>query len=484
METQTHTVDAGALMARVALLIDQGRPNAARPLLSAVRGLSPPSSTLCELAARLALSDGILDGADRDLDAAIAADPEHAGLRKCRAELRRRAGDLENATRDAAEAVIADRTDIQAKALLGVLLYDIGRPAEAAACLREAVAAAPADPAYREALARALAQNGDPDAGLATLQQGIAIVPAAASLRNAAILLCIQHRDFTQAEGIGEQARLAGAADAATFGLRGHALSSLGRHADAALAYADALKLAPDDPYVRHLAAAAGIAASAARAPEDYVRALFDGYAVRFDQHLISLGYRIPGLIRRHADAFARAAPIGPVLDLGCGTGMLAVALSDLPIGPFTGIDLSPAMLAEAEAKGLYADLRQADLPAALSDDVDPTTWRLIVAADLMCYFGALEDMLASVRVRLTPAGRFIFSVEALLPDHDGALPGNGDWSLGRMGRYAHTPGYITAAAASHGFTVIALNHEALRHEAGGPVAGLIVVLERPLTDA
>ena len=93
---------------------------------------------------------------------------------------------------------------------------------------------------------------------------------------------------------------------------------------------------------------------SAARAPVEYLRAVFDGYADRFELHLISLGYRIPGLIRaallRHP-AIAAGERLGPVLDLGCGTGLVAVVLSDLPIGPLVGVDVSPRMLAQRGGK-------------------------------------------------------------------------------------------------------------------------------------
>ena len=75
-----------------------------------------------------------------------------------------------------------------------------------------------------------------------------------------------------------------------------------------------------------------------------------------------------------------------------------------------------------------YATLREAHLPAALLEDTG--TWRLIVAADVLCYFGELHEMFGAVRERLKPGGRFIFSVEELLPDHDGNIPGNGDWAL------------------------------------------------------
>lgn len=475
-------LDAGVLMARVEQLIERGRPGAARPLLAAVRGLSPPSAGLSVLAARLALSDGQFDSAGAELDQALEIAPNHPGLRKCRAELRRELGDIEGAARDAAEAVILDRADPAAKALLGKLLGDLGRVQDAVACLGEAVAAEPGEIAWRESLAGALVNTGDMDGAMGVLMEGVALRPGATAMRNAAILLCIRRRDFVHADAMAEQTRVDGVADASTFGLKGHALSSLGRHDEAALAYNEALKLAPGDSYVRHLAASAGVTASARQAPDAYVRALFDGYAERFESHLIELGYRIPGLLRRHVAGFLPEGNIGPVLDLGCGTGMAALALSDLPVGPFTGIDLSPRMLDAARAKELYAELREARLPDALLQETN--RWRLILAADVLCYFGALEDLLDAVRARLRPGGQFMFSVEELLPDIRGDIPGNGDWALGRQGRYAHAPAYVARLADERGFNCVAMEREVLRYEAGGPVGGLIMVLERPRDDA
>lgn len=475
MDLAPEPIDAGTLMTRVAQLIDQGRPGAARPLLAAALSLAQPSAGLSVLAARLALSTGTLDSAKVELDQAVSVDPDHPGLRKCRAELRRGLGDLDGAVRDAAEAVILDRDDPSAKALLGELLLQLGRTADAVACLTEAVASAPHDIVFREMLAQTRTASGDLDGALTTLLDGIRVVPGATATRNAAILLCIRRRDFTQAERLAEQARVDGVADASTFGLKGHALSSLGRHDDAAMAYNEALKLAPADAHIQHLARAPST-------PEDFVRVLFDGNAERFESHIVELGYRIPGLIRRHVIDFAAVASTGPVLDLGCGTGLVALALSDLALGPFTGIDLSPRMLDRARDKALYATLREARLPDALREDT--AAWRLILAGDLMCYFGALDDMLDAVRARMRPGGRFIFSVEELLPDRDGTIPGNGDWALGRQGRYAHTARYVVSAADAQGFRCIALERETLRYEAGGPVAGLLMVLERPRDDA
>jgi predicted TPR repeat methyltransferase/thioredoxin-like negative regulator of GroEL len=480
MDQLQTTADADALMRRAAILIDAGRSGAARPLLAAARRLAPPSAGLAQLAARLALQDGALEQANADLDEAVTAAPENAELRKIRAELRQRIGDIEGATRDAAEAVILNRHDPIAKALLGALMLQLGRCEEGEACLREAVAARPADPAFREALAAAQDSAGDTDAALATLVAGITAAPAAVGLRNAAVLVCIRRRDFAGAETFCEAARVAGIADACTFGLRGHALSSLGRHEEAAEAYASALKLGPNDPYVRHLAAAAGHVPGATRAPDDYLRAVFDGYADRFDGHLISLGYRIPGAMRRALQVHPRiiaGETLGPALDLGCGTGLAALAISDLPIGPITGVDLSPGMLAQASAKNLYAELREADLMTVLAET--DRQWPLILAADTLCDFGALEGVLSAVRARLKPGGWFVFSAEELLPHHDGTIPGDGNWALLRQGRYAHDRDYLIRMATAAGFRINRLDAEVVRYEADAAVAGFLTVLER-----
>lgn len=484
MHELQSTADAETLTTRIAALIDAGRTRTARPLLAALRRLTPPSPRLAELAALLALHEGRFDVAQQELDTAVAAAPDHARLRICRADLRRQLGDRAGAAEDAAEAVILDRNDPAAKALLGVLLLEFDRPEDAVACLAEAVVADPANPHYREGLAAAQEAEGDADAALATLTAGIAAAPARAELRNAATLLSVRRRDFVMAVRLAEEARIAGVADACSFGLKGHALSSLGRHAEATDAYAEAMKLGPNDPYVRHLVAAAGILPGTPRAPADYLRTVFDGYADRFEQHLVSLGYRVPGLIRRvlgEHPAIAAGEALGPTLDLGCGTGLVAVALSDLPIGALVGVDISPRMLAHAAAKRLYAELHEADLMHFLAED--GRCWQVILAADVLCYFGELLAVFAAVHARLAPGGWFAFSVEELLPDYGGTIHGSGDWALQRQGRYAHSMGYVAGSAIESGFTVRTLERQAVRHEANAPVAGIFAVLERTRDD-
>jgi predicted TPR repeat methyltransferase len=343
----------------------------------------------------------------------------------------------------------------------------------------------PADADIRNSLAVALQKAGDTDSALQVLVEGITLAPDKLALRNAAILLCIRRRDFVLAVQLAENARAHGIADACTFGMKGHSLSSLGEHDQAVIAYQEALKLAPEDPYVRHLVLSATAMVDPKRAPEDYIRTVFDGYADRFETHLISLQYGIPVAIRTILQTHPRIASglsLGKVLDLGCGTGLVALAICDLPIESFTGVDLSPRMLVHASAKRLYTQLREADIVADLTAHEE--CWPLIIAADVLCYMGALEDLFALAHRRLEPGGWFVFSVERMLPDHNGAMPGNGNWSLQRQGRYAHSEDYIYETLRAAGFRVRRMDRPVIRQEAETDVPGLLMTVERIRNDS
>ena len=94
-----------------------------------------------------------------------------------------------------------------------------------------------------------------------------------------------------------------------------------------------------------------------AKAPEE-VAALYDGWAATYDAEMAKAGYRHPAvglaLLARHLPRGA-----GPVLDAGCGTGLLGDWLGIMGFGPVEGLDLSEGMLEVARAKGAYARLHQ-----------------------------------------------------------------------------------------------------------------------------
>lgn len=84
----------------------------------------------------------------------------------------------------------------------------------------------------------------------------------------------------------------------------GEAREALGEHGAAAEAFAQALDCEPDDSQGAALRLARLRGDTPANPPEAYVRDLFDQYASRFEQHLVSdLGYRAPQVI---ADALMR----------------------------------------------------------------------------------------------------------------------------------------------------------------------------------
>ncbi len=122
-------------------------------------------------------------------------------------------------------------------------------------------------------------------------------------------------------------------------------------------------------------------------------------------------------------------------------------------------------MLAHAKAKRIYAELREGDIIADLK--AHSQRWPLIVAADVLCYLGALEELLAVVHQSLEPGGWFVFSVERILPDHEGVVPGNGNWALQRQCRYAHSEDYVYEALCAAGFRVLRVDRPAIRQEAG-----------------
>lgn len=253
---------------------------------------------------------------------------------------------------------------------------------------------------------------------------------------------------------------------------RGDALLALGRRDDAIAAYERARGLArqagEDACQVDFALAALGVGALPERAPATYVKALFDQYAGHFDRHLTGvLAYRTPALI---AAALGRhVAGTGfDTVDLGCGTGLCAPHLRPLS-RHLTGVDLSERMLEQARATTLYDELACADIEAWLSGRKEG--FGLVVAADVLVYFGDLAALFAQVRAALRPGGWFCFSTEAAEPGEPG------DYALLPSNRYAHSLDYLRRLAAAHGFALVEAERAAVRSEHGADVAGHLLVL-------
>jgi len=223
-------------------------------------------------------------------------------------------------------------------------------------------------------------------------------------------------RRFEWARDLAAKGDLAGAADLLTQALElapfyaaawftlGELREKLGDRDGAIAAFARARAADPQD---RHGAALHLIRLGAqptAAMPESYVRTLFDGYAPGFDQALRQgLGYRAPELLLRAVEASGARMKFGSVLDLGCGTGLAGAAFRPY-CDWLVGVDLSPAMLARARAKGLYDRLAEGEVAAFLaSEAAAQARYHLIVAADVFMYLDALTPVLtAAVQVAAT----------------------------------------------------------------------------------
>jgi predicted TPR repeat methyltransferase len=286
--------------------------------------------------------------------------------------------------------------------------------------------------------------------------------------------------------------------DARAHNNRGSALQLLGRFGEAENAFRRALELAPhlSPPHVnlgnlyqlqgryemaiavyelaiehgldaamfsQYVAAVKGNVTS--RSPDTWVRATFDNFAPTFDAHLSVLSYKVPqhlaGILSPHVDG-----PID-ILDLGCGTGQCGMALRQHS-RYMVGLDLSPQMLARARAHGIYDELHESEVHDWLKA-ADAATFDLVIAADVLIYIGAIEELFIAVSRVLRSGGHFAFSTEE---------ESNADYTLLQTGRYAQSEAYIRRLALAN-FSVVIAEPTFIRQEADVPLAGRLYLLRR-----
>jgi predicted TPR repeat methyltransferase len=221
-----------------------------------------------------------------------------------------------------------------------------------------------------------------------------------------------------------------------------------------------------DDPPPAMIAAAHRMK-TAARSDPGYVRHLFDQFSADYDTRMIGqLGYAAPQILLGLAEMIMPGREQLAILDLGCGTGLAGVAFRPLA-ARLDGVDLSPAMIEKARARGLYDHLEVADLESALA--VPGLAYDLILAADTLVYLGDLAAVFTAARTRLSPDGFFLFTVERAAEAFD----------LGPKRRWRHSETYLRTLAHGTGFMVAGLVAATPRHEAGQPVPGFAVALSR-----
>ena len=237
------------------------------------------------------------------------------------------------------------------------------------------------------------------------------------------------------------------------------------------------------------------------RKPKEFMAELFDSFADTFDEKLVNdLQYVVPGLVGDAAESFRPRYQ--NILDAGCGTGLAGRYLKPLIVdgGAMIGVDASQKMLdiaakcttkkgcgldrepnegRKGKEEALYDDLLVLDLEDMTVQNTlykgsrsagasgNSQGFDLIVAADVLVYFGSLSSVLQTFAKLSTNRAGLIFSCERAT-EEEAPL----GWRLLASGRFSHTKQHALEAASSAGYDLVSYEEIVPRMERGEEVDG------------
>ncbi|HET7540424.1 MAG TPA: tetratricopeptide repeat protein [Polyangiaceae bacterium] len=397
----------------------------------------------------------------------LEAVPEHAQALHLLGVLLHQAGETERGLELIARAMSAKPNDATMYNNLGNILTEKERHSEAAVAYRRAIELGYEGANAESNLGVSLTAVGELEEAMAAFQRALAIDPKHAGTHGNLGRILFRVRRYLEAIPHLQQAIAAEPYFEAARLTLALAFQKAGRHEEAVEALRAWQAVMPDQPDAAHFLAAFSQQDVPDRASDSFVRSAFDAAAAKFDAQLRELDYHAPELLAA-AIAPVLGAPNGGlhVLDAGCGTGLCAASLRPYA-QRLCGVDLSPAMLEQAQRRGGYDELVEAELTAYMA--ARPAQFDVIVSADTLCYFGDLSAVLAAARGALRPRGLLAFTVER---SPSSASP----FLLQLHGRYCHAEDYVRRSLADAGFELHTLDIATLRMEAGEPVTGLVVV--------
>lgn len=427
-------------------------------------GMSPEVQPLLSRAHQQ-LESGEFGDAIATCRRALDVQPDHPRVIYALATVLREAGRTDEAIEQYRAALAHEPRNPQLANDLGALLLSRGEIDEAERLLTLAVASGIRSPLPYRNLARLKLHRGDAAAAVTLFRTRLALQPTSRAHHELGVAMVKTGALADAAEHFRLATELEPSFGPAWCNLA-LSLEEFHRPADAAAAMRRAAELEPDSPAIAyHLAALTG-GAPPPICPPGYVTDLFDGYAGRFDDHLVrQLHYRGPELVSAAAAAFGPGEP-ADVLDLGCGTGLCGEMLRPRA-RRLVGVDLSTRMLARARQRNVYDELVCDDVVSAML--ARPGAADLVTAADLLIYMGDARPLLAAAHEALRPGGLLIFTIELLE---------RGDYRLLPTRRYAHNPHHLRELAAAAGFAEVGMAESVLR--AGGSdrdVLGAVVTL-------
>jgi predicted TPR repeat methyltransferase len=358
-------------------------------------------------------------------------------------------------------------------------LLEQGRLLEAERMARDLIARAPVYGFGWKAHGLILSLMGRKQEALPLMQQAAKLLPMDPEAFINLAALFMEFKQWTHAEACLQHAMKLAPNNARIQDMLIEALRNLDRPSDLLPLLERKLALTPEDDGLRHqVAMLSGQQTEAA--PATYVKHLFDDYADTFEEHLCqTLAYETPWQLTAMLPDGLKAGQHPNVLDLGCGTGLMAQALA-MPCARITGVDLSSKMLDKARAKGLYQELCQADVPTYLRQ-ASQASFDIIFSADVFVYLGQLDEVFQEVARLLVTGGVFAFSVEDLRLSRP--APGPQDLERGYRllpsGRYAHAEAYVSRLALESGLSRLSMQSLKLRRDSAGDIQGLLFVFQR-----
>ncbi|MEM8977080.1 MAG: class I SAM-dependent methyltransferase [Pseudomonadota bacterium] len=134
-------------------------------------------------------------------------------------------------------------------------------------------------------------------------------------------------------------------------------------------------------------------------------------WADDYDKDLVDeLGYRAPELVASAAARHVSETDI-PILDVGCGTGLTGKALLECGDWTLHGLDVSQAMLDQANEKTIYDELILADLNGSLA--IADDTYAGAISSGTFTHGHVKADALCEISRILKPGAPFAFTVHS-----------------------------------------------------------------------
>jgi predicted TPR repeat methyltransferase len=353
---------------------------------------------------------------------------------------------------------------------LGLAYSSLGQLAEALVCCREAVRLMPDCAEFLNNLAAVHKSRGEANEAGECYLRALRLRPDDAEAFYQLVRLCVARPPWVDEAVACLQASLPHQGDnARSYGALGDLFYCwLNRPADALPCYQRYLTLCPNDAKAPLLVEVLSGNSRMSRVPLEYLKGLYDEHVALFEQRVQRRGDCSPQLLRAALEPPPAARSLD-VLDIGCGTGLCGVEFRDWA-KTLVGVDLAPSMLARTRERGIYDELILSDaLPAV---EARPGTFDLVVASDVMLYFGDLLPITQAVREALRPGGRFGFTIDVLdMPD---------DYRLMPWVHFAHSRSYLRTVTAEAGMEEVCACEVTFPREGGEQAPGLVVVLRRP----